>query len=481
MGGTVDAVRTGLFTTALPNNNAASFITGDFVLVGGIPDANGVASLRLREDAHIAFVNPVSVVCFRLLADTSTGSIDCNGGTAYDATLTQDAGPDAAPPVLTTGLGKPAGIGAAHLILMQQSVQLPACTIVPPTTECTDPCEAEGLEYDPPVMAVYTTEMITATKGEDTITGRGEPLSCAQFQDTDTVGMLVNPSVAFQVISPGPPPFPGDVANFLRIADSNMPPPTPTLGEEPTPTPTPSTGPVGTPLGVRTFTTSETMGGSATTVRTGLFTTALPNNNAASFITGDIALVGGVPDTNGVASLTLQEDAVIAFVNPVSVVCFRLLADTSTGSIDCDGGTPYDATITQGPGADAEPPTLTTGVGDPAGPGSAHLIVMQESVQLPACTIVPPTTDCTDPCMDEGLEYDPPVMAVYTTATATATKGEDTISGVGEPFSCEQFMETDTVGMLVTPSVAFQVISPGPPPFPGDVANYLRIADTNTP
>jgi hypothetical protein len=467
MAGTVDTVRTGLFTSFIPGNVATSIVGDPIVLVGGVPDENGVAPLNLEQDTFIAFANPISLVCLKLVAAGSSGSIDCDGGTPYDATLTQDAGRDAPPATLTTGIGDPAGPGAADLVLMQQSVQLAV-------TATLDDCKAPETVYDPPTMAVYTTEMITAIKGANMITGRGEPFSCAQFEQTDTVGMLVNPSVAFQELSPGSG-TPGDVANFLRIADSDMPPPTPTPGvETPTPTPTPTPmGPVGTPIGDREFTIEMTMAGPVDMVRTGLFTSFIPGNVATSIVGDPIVLVGGVPDENGVASLTLREDTFIAFANPISLVCLKLIADGSSGSIDCDGGTPYDATLTQAAGPDAPPFTLTTGVGEPAGAGAADLTLMQQSVQLAV-------TATLDDCRNPATVYDPATMNVYTTEMITATKGEDMITGRGEPFSCEQFATTDTAGMLVNPSVAFQELSPGSGT-PGDVANFLRIADTNTP
>jgi hypothetical protein len=195
------------------------------VLVAGVPNTDGVASLQLREDTFIALANPISLVCFKLIAAGSSGSIDCDGGTAYDAMLMQEGGRDAPPSTSATGTGDPAGAGAAHLILMQQSAQLAA-------TATLDDCRNPATVYDPPTMNVYTTQRITATKGARMISGVGEPFSCAQFATTDTAGMLVNPSVAFQELSPGSG-FPGDVANFLRIADTAEAPEEPSSAAAP--------------------------------------------------------------------------------------------------------------------------------------------------------------------------------------------------------------------------------------------------------
>jgi len=200
------ALRTALFSSGLNGQNVASVIAGGpLQLVGGTPDANGVAPLSLGADAEFTVkIIDTSIVCFRLLAAGSSGSIDCDGGTAYDVEVTQDAGANTTE-TLETGLGTDAGAGAATLEVMQQSAQLPAGSNASACATAT---------YDPPVQAVYTTAMATAIKGTLMLSQSGENFSCASFATTDGPGMLVSPSAA------NDPRAGGDVVNALRLADS---------------------------------------------------------------------------------------------------------------------------------------------------------------------------------------------------------------------------------------------------------------------
>ena len=68
--------------------------------------------------------------------------------------------------------------------------------------------------YDPPAETVYTTGTASAIKGAKTIELSGENFDCDTFADTDSAGMLVNPSVASN------PAAGGDVSNILRLADN---------------------------------------------------------------------------------------------------------------------------------------------------------------------------------------------------------------------------------------------------------------------
>lgn len=216
------------------------------------------------------------------------------------------------------------------------------------------------------------------------------------------------------------------------------------------------------PLGTRNFTIAPVN----TSLRTALFSSGLLGNNVASTITeGTLTLEGGTPDANGVASLTLTEDAPFAVrILDGSVVCFKILAEGSQGTIDCDGGTAYDVVLTGEAGEDGEI-TVATGQGDPADPGDASISVMMQSAQLPTGTSL-------DACAT--AEYDPPTATVFTTSKATATKGErGPLETEGEPFDCASFGTTDGNGMLVSPSGAFDSRAGG------DVANNLRLADHN--
>ena len=112
------ASATGLFTSALTNiNAAAAFSSGPFKIVMGPGDANGVHPLTLAEDAVFSIdIVDSSCLCLKFRAAGSTGSIDCDGGTAYDTSTTQPAGPGTTW-TFETGLGSPSGPGNANLIV----------------------------------------------------------------------------------------------------------------------------------------------------------------------------------------------------------------------------------------------------------------------------------------------------------------------------------------------------------------------------
>jgi hypothetical protein len=215
------------------------------------------------------------------------------------------------------------------------------------------------------------------------------------------------------------------------------------------------------PLGTRVFTIAPV----SATQRSALYSSALPISVANTITEGPLTLEGGTPDEDGIASLTVTEDAMFAVrILDGSVVCFKILAEGSSGTIDCDGGTAYDVTLSADAGADT-PQTLLTGQGSPAGPGNATITVMQQSAQLAANT---PLEECL------SAEYDPATETVYTTTMGTATKGTaGPLSLEGEAFNCAAFSTTDGDGMLVSPSVATDSRAGG------DVANNLRLADHN--
>jgi hypothetical protein len=217
--------------------------------------------------------------------------------------------------------------------------------------------------------------------------------------------------------------------------------------------------PAAQPLGTRTFTIAPV----SASLRTGLFSTALLGNNVATTITdGPITIVGGAPDANGIAPLSLAEDATFNVrVLDGSGVCFKMLAAGSSGTIDCDGGTPADVSATADPGPEASP-MLTTGQGADAGPGAATLLVTLQSVQLPVGTSI-------DTCAT--AEFSGGAVTAFTTATATATKGATMISRSGENFDCGTFTTSDGPGVLVAPSVAYETRAGG------DLSSITSLAD----
>ncbi len=209
--------------------------------------------------------------------------------------------------------------------------------------------------------------------------------------------------------------------------------------------------------------------GTAEETGTGMFTSGLTGTNAAnSFSPGPINLRLGMPDESGIASLTLSSDAYIEIsIVDGSRLCFAMKTEGSEGSIDCDGGTAYD-TVSFQPGGDVGFPfSVTTGLGQPAGPGNGELLV-QVDYQLVAAG---DTAPCT-----EIIYTNPRQIFPFTTTNATSQKGEGgsklmlTVSG--EPFDCANFATPGTGGRLAAGH------STGRPPA-GDVSNVFRFAEVN--
>jgi hypothetical protein len=203
-----DGTTTGLFTTGLSAdglNAAMEFSSGPLKLALGTADANGVASLRLEEDVFINIdVVDGSRVCFHMMAADSDGSIDCDGGTAYDTRGFQPAGDVGFPFAVTTGLGAPSGPGNGNLIV-------PVLFQLVPIGDTT-PCET--LVYVNPLQTFpfTTTNAISDKEGLDPLIVAGEPFDCANFATAGSGGELAAPSPANQA------PV-GDVSNVFRFGE----------------------------------------------------------------------------------------------------------------------------------------------------------------------------------------------------------------------------------------------------------------------
>lgn len=206
---------------------------------------------------------------------------------------------------------------------------------------------------------------------------------------------------------------------------------------------------------------------------TGLFTTGLSGSNAAlAFSSGPLTLVLGPQDANGVGSLRLKEDVTLTIdIIDGSKLCFKMLAANSDGSIDCDGGTAYDTKGTQPPGDVGFPFDITTGLGDPAGPGNGNLLV---PVQYEI--VSPQDPQFQTPC--DQITYSNPLQTFpFTTTLATAVKGTLIVEypadagGIsGEPFDCANFGTSGSGGQLAAPAPATQAPV-------GDVSNVFRFAE----
>jgi hypothetical protein len=208
----------------------------------------------------------------------------------------------------------------------------------------------------------------------------------------------------------------------------------------------------------------------------GLFTSALGSNASngdptvpgSGFGPGPLHLQLGPQDGNGIAQLRLMEDVTI----PIGIVdntclCFKLLAAGSAGSIDCNGGSPYDTQATRASGASGFAWDATSGLGSPSGPGDGDLLVMGlfERVML----------TCEEADCPHHVYSDPPNLFAFTTTTATSiqeTTGAPLVLAIsgGQPFDCAKFATSGSGGILAAPAPT--TIDPI-----GDVSNVFRLGE----
>lgn len=197
--------------------------------------------------------------------------------------------------------------------------------------------------------------------------------------------------------------------------------------------------------------------------RTGFFTSVLANSNAATSITGELTLVlGSSSDDDGRRLLRLADDAALSIeLVDGTCLCLQLLAATSIGQLDCNGGAPYDTQVTQALGSDT-PSTVQHGLGEIAGPGDANLDLL---AYLDKTEVTCEQAACAT------REYSGlPIPLVFTTTVSTGVKGPLRNANRGEPFDCNAFATPGSGGALVTglPLLLDPV---------GDTANTLRLSE----
>jgi hypothetical protein len=208
--------------------------------------------------------------------------------------------------------------------------------------------------------------------------------------------------------------------------------------------------------------------------RIGIFTSILGANAAILFSPGPLTLVQGTPDASGIAPLTLKEDVVLTVATLQPCLCLKFLAAGSSGSINCSGGAgpPYD---TQAERTTTDPNmlgfTVTTGLGNPSGPGDGNLLL--QTIFETLDTGCSGADDCATHVFTQA-----PVTFAFTTTTATAiqaqpTGGPVTFMTQGEHFACGQDFANPGLGMLAAPA---------PSSLLGvNVANVVRLAESQTP
>ncbi len=423
-----------LLTSAIPGVDVTldPWLPGPLRLVAGAPDANGIATLSIAEDViYGTKIIDGSTFCVKIFANTSSGSIDCDGGTPYSALVEfiNTFGPEER----FTGLGADSGPGAAAILLEHSPTLLPVGTTV---------ADCASQPFTGRFDAVYTTDLITGTVLNPTPpgppvsqSGTGSNFDCSNWTNENSSG-------AFATVFTSGFGGIGTVMNALIMTDAPVAP-TPTPSESPTPTPTVS----GSPLGVRAFSLARP--GSQFLRASG------PDSSQDPWLNGPLLLSAGAPDSNGVASLSLQSDAIFGFGvaggSAASVICVKVEAAGSSGTIDCDGGSPFSSVLAQdsnGAGA-AEPRSITLNIGPDSGPGAASIVVQQSVVGLPAGTVA----DCLT------ASYPTSEPALYTTAEATAIVSEPIQGGsvlrnaTGTPFDCSTWTNENGAGRLIGPNI----------------------------
>ncbi len=207
--------RTGFYVYILPGQNLAAAVSGGpLVLEAGQTDANGVAPIRLRDDALIGLrVATGDIACLKLAAAGSSGSIACEGGEGHGVRVTRAAGPFAPPSMVEPFLGTDSGPGAATLLVPLRWVQLPVGASF---EDCltTD-------QYGPEELAAFSTGEVTTVKGDTQLVLRGENFvrgpGGVNWRQEDGPGMFVLGLPTFDSRVPH-----GDLAAALQFADAAL-------------------------------------------------------------------------------------------------------------------------------------------------------------------------------------------------------------------------------------------------------------------
>jgi len=283
--------------------------------------------------------------------------------------------------------------------------------------------------------------------------------------------------------------------------------PTPTQGP-PTPTPLPICRGIPVPpgLGCRPFTWNQPT--TSTTSGTQLFSTLPIPSGGFNFLPSllgngidpggafdelppGMALIAGVPDADGVASVTfavaeenqLEPGFLIIGVKPIlDYICLKIELATIEGTLYCDGTEEgLDTRITAAAGiTPSEDDVIELGLGGPSPPGSAFFKVVQQQGRISQGSDPRYETCFTLPECGPGERFDcyrPAQEVGFTTTTVFGMKGDTPLlnadggEGIsGEPFNCADWTTVDGPGQLAQGLVDFDTAG-------GNVATALRIDD----
>ncbi len=184
---------------------------GPLRLCIGDAASDGRRPVILAESATLGIrLRDASVLCVKLFSQGSSGSIDCNGGTAYDVLASQDSrGDEPADAVVTTsGLGTDAGAGAAAINVRASFLNLPSGV----ASDCDDRPFGSGFDV------VLTTangraEVLNPIQGGTvTFSATGQNFDCSRLTDSTGPGTFVLPFAGVDTVV-------GDVANVLILAE----------------------------------------------------------------------------------------------------------------------------------------------------------------------------------------------------------------------------------------------------------------------
>lgn len=208
-----------------------------------------------------------------------------------------------------------------------------------------------------------------------------------------------------------------------------------------------------------------------------------------------LQLVGGSPDGDGIAPLTIAAPVVIGASLPGSTpncgncdACWRFEQDASAGFVDCDGGSAADVSVVIDSNAAAAPPAPASGPyvlgGNDAGAGAAVVLARAKRLRV--------SGGCPGPA-DSAWDSAAESSVVLVTGSATAriddrrrcsgsTFGTEcpaaepyTVTLAGAGLDCADWSE-NSGGKLVVP---FQNLDEpiGGDFGPGDIAQVLRLQD----
>jgi len=198
-----------LFTTALTGDASVDpWISDPLRICAGVDLGDGVHPLTLREDMRFGLtIADGSVLCGKILARGSGGVLDCDGGTPQDVRAFADAVTGRISS--DTGLGLPAGTGAA-------SLRAPMALLVLPAN--ATPSDCFGARFGSEFSAVLTTAQGTA----DIVDANGTPLvtlstsgtafDCRNWRTPGGAALVVPIPAATTATS-------GDVAATLVLAE----------------------------------------------------------------------------------------------------------------------------------------------------------------------------------------------------------------------------------------------------------------------